>query len=253
MILVAAPPDGPPSFTPLQYQVDPWTDDRDSDGLRVSAVSRSFVGAIRFGNHRYPLRRPLRGEYLPAPVRILDSGSSRPGRARVEGLPGSRFVGLGDTAEQAWANWHDRIHTEFQRLWGMRPFERTSVDRHDWEALRAVIDTAGYERTEPVRVREVGQLLAHEPGRRRVRWVHRNADEPVSSALTGTLPPEFAALRAGRWFEMTSLRSRSDGSLLGGEALSVLVDSPFHATDDEWEEFEASWQPTDRLPAATWD
>ena len=253
-MILDVPPESPPAvYRPAVAAVTSSGGTREVPRSGMSLFHRTFYREVRVGRTRYPLRRPLAGQIVPAPVRVC--GTTRGlSEARVAALPGDRFVGRGKRADEAWDDWCDRLHTRFQRLYGMRPFERDrdAADRADWEILQAVIDVSQYEQSAPVRVREVGRLHSDEPGRRRIKWDMRDAVDQVSYRLLTDLPPEFARLRVGQWFEMTSLRHPVDGRLLGGEAVGV-VTAPDELTDAELEAFADRWGSTADYPETDWD
>ncbi|MFH5806167.1 hypothetical protein [Alienimonas sp. DA493] len=251
MILAAPPPliDLPPAAPAVEVRDVARTDRTGATALR----HRVFYGPLRIGKHVYPLRKAIRGELLPAPA--MPAYSLRPDRTevRVPDLPGDDFLGRGATAAEAWDDWFDRFHTQFQQLYRTPGFERTADQEVVWRRLCRIVDVTAYQQSQPLEAREVGLLTSNEPGRRRVEWVGRGVPEQISSRVSVALPEEFAALRSGQWFEMTTVRHPADGRLLGGSGVTPLRRSPLKANAEELAEFEAAWEPTSALPATTWD
>ncbi len=229
------------------------TDRTDQTGA-TSLRHRVLYGPLSIGKHVYPLRKPaIRGELLPAPA--MPAYSLRPDQTevRVPELPGDDFLGRGANAAEAWDNWFDRFHTQFQQLYRTPGFERTAEQEVNWRRLCRIVDVTKYQRTQPLEAREIGLLASNEPGRRKVEWVGRGASELISSHVSLNLPGEFAVMKSGQWFEMTTVRHPADGRLLGGSGVTPLRKSPLKATAEEWEDFEAAWESTSALPATSWD
>lgn len=253
-MILAPPPallDLPPAAAAAVVAAD--TDRTDQTGA-TSLRHRVLYGPLSIGKHVYPLRKPaIRGELLPAPA--MPAYSLRPDQTevRVPELPGDDFLGRGANAAEAWDNWFDRFHTQFQQLYRTPGFERTAEQEVNWRRLCRIVDVTKYQRTQPLEAREIGLLASNEPGRRKVEWVGRGASELISSHVSLNLPGEFAVMKSGQWFEMTTVRHPADGRLLGGSGVTPLRKSPLKATAEEWEDFEAAWESTSALPATSWD
>ena len=169
---------------------------RDSSwSQRLGAASRvAWSKNIQIGTTKYPLARPISGNMT------LDGDQWA---LRMQGLTPA-FLGKGKSPARAEQDLKNQVHTVFQHLYGMRPFQMSADERATWSLLQSFIDVAAYIRETPVRSRDVGHIewlrgLRFGVGKYglKIRWMDGKADYVKYERA----PKEFAALRPGCWFE----------------------------------------------------
>lgn len=187
-------------------------------------VLRREVEDFRVGSARYRFRSPLLITFYP----------------RLEGSHGRltvasalvRFAGRGTTMDEAWKDWAERFHVQFQTLYGMRPWERQPDERDEWERIDQLVDVSAYRRDTPYTIRQIGVLTRRRPIPDRIRW-EDGRQESVSLSL---MPPEFAALHEGQRFEAEILRDSLTGGLIRGLVVRRLPPLRTTSADEElWE------------------
>jgi hypothetical protein len=106
--------------------------------------------------------------------------------------------GKGDNSQSAREDFKTQLHTVFQRLYHMRPFEMEELERDQWQRLVNVIDVHNYRTTTPVVVQEVGQVSFGKIARPyRVKWLtgHNYIIDP------GKVAPELMSMKPGQYIE----------------------------------------------------
>lgn len=149
----------------------------------------------------YPLRR----------VPIIRRISKQTGAPHLCSLPEFAHlpVGSGSTITEALESLKRQVHFAFQRLIALEEYEQSESDRALWEQLVQLIDVERYETRRRIIRRVVGRVVklpadAGVPeassGDRdwRVSW---DPDEREEGISMDQVPPEFARLRPGQWFE----------------------------------------------------
>lgn len=201
-------------------------------------VLRREVNEFRVGVAHYRLRSPLLATFYPR----LEGPH---GRLTVTPSP-IQLAGHGANIDEAWNDWAAQFHVRFQTLYGMRPWERQTDERDEWERIEQMVDVTAYQRETPRRTREVGSIRQRRPLPNKVRWeTGRNEDIDLSLA-----PPEFASLFAGQRFEAIVLRDPATNQLLRIVDVIPLRGLPGNA------ECDALWEtvPSSRdLPEQDWD
>ncbi len=161
----------------------------------ISSMQEEVIeGRLSVGETRYPLRKRLLCRRNPT-----QSGEYE----FVAEELGSFFFGRGVSPTEARQDWLDRVHADFQRLFRTRPFEMTEDDAAKWDKLRSVIDVALYRRTTPITERQIGYVDQARPLPKRIAWIDGQKDRVSFDQM----PPEFAAMKAGQWFEASVQRN----------------------------------------------
>jgi len=104
------------------------------------------------------------------------------------------IAGTSATPERAKVLWACQFHTIYQQL-----RRHASENPREWEAMTKIVDAQAYERTNPIRLRQVGWISRISEIDRQVTWVGDDIEESVPLELA---PAEFAGYREGEWFEM---------------------------------------------------
>ncbi len=170
---------------PMSYreEVDKWQ--RFSSGLPGGTLP---VSEIPVGQVTYRLRSPVQGYFVRQP-----DGSCE---FWVDGFSPT-FVGHGNRVNEAYQDWRDIVHENFQDLHGKRPFEMDEAEQRQWRVLEEMIDIVGYRNETPVVVRQIGQVTQARPLPRQITWV----DGRRELVRFDVMPPEFASYKAGQYFE----------------------------------------------------
>lgn len=160
----------------------------------VKAAERAFELADRVvdlpvGPVTYQLRRPLKAQISP---------SAGHGWEFVVDQFGPRFIGKGDSIAAARRDSLSQIHSAFQSLVRLRPFQMDETQSADWQMLEKLIDVERYWDSVPVTLLETGVVSGVTAGAWEVVWLDGERREiiPIERTL-----PEFAAFEQGQWFE----------------------------------------------------
>ena len=144
---------------------------------------------IAAGKVTYHLRQPLCSEVEPQQTRTWTFSV----------LPLSpRFVGVGDSINDARRNFMNSIHFAFQSLVRLRPFQMSPGQQTDWELLQRVIDVDAYWASVPLVLFENGVVSKASTDGWEVAWLDGDRQELIS---VDQAPTDFVALEAGNWFE----------------------------------------------------
>jgi hypothetical protein len=119
------------------------------------------------------------------------------------------FVGYGPSLQSAREDWEERVHCEFQRLYGIPEWQMEAADKRKWQTLKMWIDTDAYRNTTSLFARELGKVMSMDPGRMKIRW---NNGRQERFQLDQT-PGPFAAYKPGTWFDATVEREPQTGKL----------------------------------------
>lgn len=162
---------------------------------------------LKVGETRYQLRNQISGRCYPHSTESVEFV--------VDGF-GPAFVGIGPTAEDAEEDWREKVHSAFQQLIQMRPFEMDASDERNWSNLQSIIDVPHYRRTCPIVMRQVGRAeYVRTSIPKRIRW----ANNQIEHVSLDKMPAEFAALKPNQWFDAYVKRDPLTGDLL--EVLTV--------------------------------
>jgi hypothetical protein len=156
---------------------------------RDNESKRRKVSELPLGPVTYSLRRPL-----SACLRRL---TNHQWQYFLEGSE-PQFVGIGDSISDARSDFLGRIHTAFQSLVSLRPFEMNATQTHEWKLLERMIDVEKYWDSKPLTLVETGVVSDDLSRERVVIWLDGDRHELIS--LHQAIP-EFAALKKGEWFE----------------------------------------------------
>ena len=111
-------------------------------------TSRISASDIRFGNVVYPLRSLLSGMYLRAREELTIDGLS------------PEFVGRGESAAEALADFSFQFHKRVQALIYKRDFEFTEEEKQTWKKINDVVDITVFKNRTPLVVQQCG-VVSH--------------------------------------------------------------------------------------------
>jgi hypothetical protein len=193
---------------------------------------------VIFGKTVYPLRVPaLHGFFTPP-------HSGRDGLFRVEEL--SFVNGAGEDVTTALNDWTEKFHILVQTMIAKRPFEMTSDEMRQWEAISSHVDIAAYLDNLLVKVRRLGVVRDMRRGHYAVEW---DSGE-IQQIRLSQMPDSFAAFRPGQPFEAIVVY-RPDG--LDFVAVEFIAKrSVRRASPTEQREIWNSLSTSRDLPAAAW-
>lgn len=161
------------------------------------------MNELRVGPTIYPLQENLTGNVTMEG----DSGIFTATYPRLANLP----PGRGASGKQALDERDVLFHCNFQRLYGMRPFEMTDEDKTLWEAFAQVVDIDAYEHLNPVPMRQTGRIKAVGKSGVEIQWAGEGATSYVPF-IQG--PAKLATLREGEWVEAVVVRHRQTYELV---------------------------------------
>lgn len=114
------------------------------------------------------------------------------------------FVGEGDSSKAARRQFYNKVHSRFQLLSKLRPFQMDGPGLAEWAVLERQIDVEHYWSQTPVRVIETGFVKKIDrSGNREFAWSDGQRCERLPLEK---LQPEFVALPVGQWFECLAVR-----------------------------------------------
>lgn len=147
------------------------------------------ITSFRVGTTEYQLRQSTTGRVYPARAGTFEF---------VVDALAPYVVGRADTPKAAIEDWRNHVHALFQQLLAKRPFEMDADDRARWRALEAMIDSAQFRRSTPIRMRQLGRVeYRHGQFPCAIHWAG-GGRERVSLDV---MPPEFPSLKPGQWIE----------------------------------------------------
>jgi len=148
------------------------------------------------GTTRYRLRTPLKA--------VAKSDDQNNWCFEVSGFS-PQFFGVGESFEASRQSFMDFVHSRFQGLCHLRPFQMNSLQESYWAVLKAHIDVDHFWDTKLITHFETGVILRIEAdGRRVVSWLDGKRTE---SLVSSQYPAEFASFGTGQWFEAVSVRT----------------------------------------------
>ena len=155
--------------------------------LRVTEAFETSIHAleeIRFGRFCYPLKRILKGYFIKSKSEFVAEGLS------------PHFVGTGDDADTAKADFCQKVHSGIQANMYKRPFEFTASETVEWEAIGDVVDVTVFKNKTPVVVQHYGVVrhgMLSYPCK--IQW-DNGYTEAIDLRLVGT--PDFVNFAPGQ-------------------------------------------------------
>ncbi|MFO1022595.1 MAG: hypothetical protein U0903_18145 [Planctomycetales bacterium] len=204
------------------------------------AVTGQLISEIRVGSTRYHLFNKARTFFSPPTVRST-------GKFIVDDF--SWIVGEGGMASIAKENWQENFHSEFQRLYFMRPFEMNATDREQWKTIQSKVDVERFRVSQPLSSRRVGRVVKARPLPEKIRWEDGSQEKIDMHSIE--IPPEFARFKRGDQFEAVVLRNPITYKILKITYLNKIneVEMTKAESDEIWE----STSRSTSLPETTWD
>jgi hypothetical protein len=177
----------------------------------ISTDKSSFTWPLQefsVGSTAYVFLRPMQRHYIPSEDGWV---------SYIRELP--KYLGKGQTAEEAFDDLKISIHVDFQRLHRMRPFEMSDEETTKWSNLASVIDVLEYKITTPVTVREIGQVSFGKIARpQRVKWI-RGENYLIDPTK---VPAELMGCRPGQWIEAIVKRHPVSHTILKIESINKI-------------------------------
>lgn len=230
--------DVPPAFMVME---DTSQNRRGGTIGAISDVTKRVVDEAVVGETSYQLRRPVTLTFYPFVAGSLGELIQEPNPL---GHDEYNVIGRGVTYDVALADWSARLHTRLQTLLAKRDWERTAEEQEEMAALELLIDVPAYQKSTPLRMRQIGTVARRRPMPDRVRW-EDGSYEPVG---LDQMPAEFAAFHAGQRFEAIVVRTPGTRKLLRVVHVQPLPRLAA-ATVEEWSEL----PPTTKAPTLPWD
>ncbi len=137
----------------------------------------------------YQLRRPLKAHISPSADHGWEFSFDQ-----FE----PRFIGKGDSIAAAHRDFLNQIHSAFQSMVRMRPFQMDNTQSADWQMLESLIDVNRYWDSVPVALLETGVVSGITADGWEIVWLDGERRELIPIERTH---PEFAAFKEGQWFE----------------------------------------------------
>ena len=114
-----------------------------------------------------------------------------------EGWFSDYIIGSGNSLASALANWKQKFHDEFQRLFGLRPFELPVEDRNRLKTFKKYIDLRSHRDRTPMTIRRYGTILETANGRpTRIEWESGQIDVIAPDSA----PIDFLNYKQGQKF-----------------------------------------------------
>lgn len=155
-----------------------------------------------------------------------------------------RFVGKGASIAAAHRDFLNKVHSSFQSLARLRPFQMNETQSADWKLLEKLIDVNAYWDSVPVTLLEIGVVSAITADGREIVWLDGERRELIPIERT---PPEFAAFEEGQWFEALVERQPKTYQL---QTLRYVrqIEPIREMSDDEFRQWVHSLPPGDDVP-----
>ncbi len=112
------------------------------------------------------------------------------------------FTGRGRNFDEAFLNWRDQVHGQFQELYSKRPFEMTNQEAELWQTLESLIDVPTYKNTTPLTIRQIGKVTRCRPLPEQIQW----EDGHKEAVRLDQMPGEFATYKSGQPFDAIVVR-----------------------------------------------
>jgi hypothetical protein len=224
--------------------------------VNLTAASRDEgrAGVYHFDVTRQLIASPLEVGETAYVLRSRLFGTFYPGHGWADGefvVPDffPKFVGRGRSFEDAFLDWRNQIHRQFQDLYYKRPFEMTAQEKTTWQLLESQINVHTYRVTMPLTVRQMGRVAPRmRPHPEIIEW----EDGHKEKVTLDQMPGEFAAYVAGQPFEAIVNRDPVDFRLLKVTHVRR-IRSLRKMTSDEFTDLIHSIPTTESLPDASWD
>lgn len=158
----------------------------DADTANRDCVTERQLSTLTVGDARYKLRHNRMGYFLP--------GANRTSEFIV---PAIEYVGEGMTVDEAFDDWVEQVHIDFQSLFAMRPFEMDKGQIAKWACLSEFIDVPAYRAATPMKIRRTGVVQDARPSHHEVKW----EDGTTERVSINQMPGEFASYKPGQPFE----------------------------------------------------
>jgi hypothetical protein len=240
-MLYAPPIDRPPALHNVASLMAATRDERTTMEDRFDVTRRHIPSPLILGDTVYSLRSQLLGTFYPG-------HSSVDGEFVVPQLF-PEFVGRGRHSEEAFLDWRNLIHCQFQVLYAKRPFEMTDQEKATWQLIESQIDVTAYRTNSPLMVRQIGKVGARvRPHPEVIEWENGSKE----NVRLEQMPGEFATYRPGQPFEAIVSRDAVDFHLLKVTHIQRIRPLPWISGDD-FKTLIESIPTTKSLPAAVWE
>ncbi len=215
-------------------------DDRFKDD-RFDVMTTTIPSPLEVGDTAYPLRSSLNGAFYPG------SGHGVGEFIVQELFP--EFVGQGRNLNDAFLDWRNKVHCQFQDLYAKRPFEMTQQEKTVWQILGSQIDVTAYRAGTPISIRQIGRVGTHaRPHPDTLEWENGRKER----VRLDQMPGEFAAYKPGQPFEAIVARDPVDFRLLKVTHIHRIRSLP-RMSAEEFSDLLQSIPTTSALPEASWD
>jgi hypothetical protein len=159
------------------------------------------------------------------------------------------FVGVGRNMNDAFLDWRNQVHCQFQELYAKRPFKMTESEKATWQLLESQIDVTAYRMTTPLTVRQIGKVAARvRPLPELIEWENGRLEK----VRLDQMPGEFAAYKPGQPFEAIVARDPVDFRLLKVTHIHRIKPFPWMSAD-EFNDLIRSVPTASSLPDTNWD
>jgi hypothetical protein len=231
----------PPALHSVASAVAATRDNHTSDQDRFDVTKQLIPSPLEVGDTAYVLRSELIGTFYPGQFPLI-------GQFVVpEFFP--NFVGRGRNSKDAFLDWRDQLHRQFQYLYGTRPFEMAGSEKATWELLESQIDVNAYRATTPLTIRQIGRVAARaRPLPELIEW----EDGHKEAVRLDQMPGQFAAYKPGQPFEAIVIRDSVDFRLLKVTHIQRLRSLP-RMSDGEFNDLVHSIPTTRSLPDTDWE
>lgn len=207
---------------------------------RFDVTRRLIPSPLEIGDTAYPLRSQLFGTFYPG--RFGGDGEF----IVPELFP--NFIGRGRDLNDAFLDWRDQVHCQFQALFAKRPFEMTGLEKATWQLLESHIDVSTYRATTPLTIRQIGKVVGARPNPDLIEW----EDGLKEKVRLDQMPGEFATYKPGQPFEAVVARDPTDFHLLKAAHIQR-IKSPPRVSPDEIDELLRYIPTASSLPDADWE
>jgi sRNA-binding carbon storage regulator CsrA len=246
-------------------------------GIAVDATGNAYVtgetGSVTFSTTADAFQSPSGGSTDTFVTKLNDSGTTMlystylggdsaesygiavnasgtkqtPGRFEVEGFE-NLVVGRGRSVETARADWENRLHTKFQKLYPLQDHEMSKRQRQTWEKLTHLVDVEAYRKTVSVVGREIGQVVASGRHGRVILWQGGRRDKVRFSRAPG----ELVLVKKGEWLQ--AMVARHPDTYQIRRIVWLKPYTPWTGKLDDAHQAKVERIPTiATLPETTWD
>ncbi len=199
-----------------------------------------LIDLVRIGRSTYRLQKPATGKFTPG-------AEQNPGRFEVEGFE-NLVVGQGLTEEASRADWENRLHAKFQKLYPLQDDEMSMSQRQAWEKLTRLVDVEAYRKTVSVVGREIGQVVASGRLGKVILWQGGRRD----TVRFARAPGELVLVKKGEWLQ--AMVARHPDTYQIRRILWLKPYTPRSGKLDDAHQAKVERIPTiATLPETTWD